>query len=310
MATRVTPNKAPVPKASPHETLNEAVRRVLATRWRGLRTATHMADLATQAMESFASVARSSPDRMTLAGLRADHVARAVTAWLAQGLAPSTINKRLVCAGVCGAPVKGLFVNQPRQNKWWLTPEAKRKALSFCRAKRRADYEVLADYIEWATTTGLRVEETLRLKASHITGWETGRLSVIVPGLKTTRAQATLPLTPEAAEVVSRRAGPRSDANTKLFPASYGTLKDLWATVRVHLGEKGNVTCTLKALRRSAARHLHVEKGLPLDMVRQYLRHSDIATTMEYLRLVGGYSEDEMRKYLGGAPVDNGDELI
>jgi hypothetical protein len=37
---------------------------------------------------------------------------------------------------------------------------------------------------------------------------------------------------------------------------------------------------------------------MPLDMLRQYLRHESIWTTMGYLRLVGGYDKDEMRKFL------------
>ena len=41
---------------------------------------------------------------------------------------------------------------------------------------------------------------------------------------------------------------------------------------------------TLKALRRSAARYLTVG-GMPLDILRQYLRHNSVATTMGYLRL-------------------------
>jgi len=295
-------------KAQPSETLNEAVRRALATHWRGLRTATHMADMATLAMESFASMARKSPDVMTIGGLRPDHVARAVTSWLSDGLAPATINKRLVCAGVCGAPVKGQFVNNPKSVKWWLTPEAQQQAVQFCRAKGREEYTILADYIEWTVTTGLRLEETLRLLPRNITGWGNPReMSVSVPGLKTAKAQRTLPLTVEAAEVILRRAGPVRLAGTPLFPLQYDQMKALWAQVRKHIGEEGNPTCTLKALRRNAARHLHVDKGLPLDMVRQYLGHSDIGTTMEYLRLVGGYSEGEMRRYFG-KQVDTGFE--
>jgi hypothetical protein len=37
---------------------------------------------------------------------------------------------------------------------------------------------------------------------------------------------------------------------------------------------------------------------MPLDVLRQYLRHENIKTTEEYLRLTGGYSEAEMRRWL------------
>ncbi len=39
-------------------------------------------------------------------------------------------------------------------------------------------------------------------------------------------------------------------------------------------------------------------KGMPLDMVRLYLRHGSMETTMGYLRLTGGYEEGEIRRYL------------
>jgi integrase len=69
-----------------------------------------------------------------------------------------------------------------------------------------------------------------------------------------------------------------------------------WATVRKQMGIE-HPGATLKAFRRGAARQLTVG-GMPLDMLRQYLRHESVSTTMGYLRLVGGYDKNEMRKFL------------
>lgn len=46
-----------------------------------------------------------------------------------------------------------------------------------------------------------------------------------------------------------------------------------------------------------AARQL-TTSGMPTEMVRDYLRHSDITTTMGYLHLVGGHSVTEQRRWL------------
>jgi len=63
------------------------------------------------------------------------------------------------------------------------------------------------------------------------------------------------------------------------------------------LDEGDNPIATLKALRRTAARHLTVN-GMPTETVRKYLRHSNIQTTLGYLDLVGGYTTKEQHRWL------------
>lgn len=95
----------------------------------------------------------------------------------------------------------------------------------------------------------------------------------------------------------NRRMGPaRSDI--KVFPSDYEEMHMVWHEVRKHFGWQDDPTATLKALRRSAARYLHVDCGMPLHMVQQYLRHESMDTTLEYLRLTGGYGTEEMRRFL------------
>jgi integrase len=77
---------------------------------------------------------------------------------------------------------------------------------------------------------------------------------------------------------------------------SYTVVKKKWRLVRIKFGLTRNNTATPKALRRTFARRAN-DNGMPTEMLRQYLGHSDIATTIDYLRLVGGYTE-EMRKYV------------
>jgi integrase len=81
------------------------------------------------------------------------------------------------------------------------------------------------------------------------------------------------------------------------FPIKYDHLHESWDKARAFLGEQDNPMATIKALRRTAARHL-TTSGMPTEMVGDYLRHSDIKTTMGYLHLVGGYSITEQRRWL------------
>ena len=245
-----------------------------------------------------------------------DHIRTLVNLWIEQGYARGTIRRRLAALNVMGIKVQGCRPRGKPQLKWWLTPDDRVKLLNWLRSEIRPGTPPdrlrldLADHIEWTCFTGLRVEETLRLRWREVMfHWENGvlvpeKMSMVVPGTKTLGSHATLPLTREAAMVFLRRwhdcamrqgGPPRPDA--MVFPVSYDPLAQLWRKCRAFLGADDSHSATLKALRRVAARHLHVDKGMPLDLVRQYLRHGSISTTMEYLRLTGGYSTEEMRRW-------------
>lgn len=219
---------------------------------------------------------------VTLTMLRA-----VVSSWVSQGTSPATCHARLARLSVMGVAVQGTRPKLPNKLKWWLTPrqqEAMRGMLG-------AD-DPLMQFADWTLLTGLRVEETLRLTRDNFSEDFT---EVNVPGLKTVASQATLPLS-SAATVVAvyifggRKRGPM------FHTVNYYQLKRKWATVRKQMGIE-HPGATLKAFRRGAARQLTVG-GMPLDMLRQYLRHESVRTTMGYLRLVGGYDKDEMRKFL------------
>lgn len=251
-----------------------------------------------------------SADIVTVAEVRESDVQLATRDWYADGLAPATINKRLNCLSVMGVKVAGCKVKEPNALKWWLSPQEELRAGQWLRNVGYAtipDADLLWAYIQWTTRTGLRVEESLRLTWASfgITKETDGRImvpigdhGVMVPGLKTATSQATLPLGKEAAAVMDRRFKHETTygGSAPPFPLTYEELLAAWDILKAAMGWPKEAT--LKALRRSAARYLHVDCGMPLDMVRQYLRHEDIKTTMGYLRLTGGYGTEEMRRYL------------
>ena len=280
-------------------TLEEALRETAMRKWQGRRCyATNMSQ-ARQALDALYTLRNHrdlTPTDVT------PHWLQTITAkWYAQGLAPATINKRLNCLSAMGVSVEGCRVREPKVLKWWLSPANEARLCHHLEhARGTAVSKLLAYFIRWTARTGLRIEESLRLTDEHFHQDADGRWEVTVPGLKTADSQATLPVSAELAPFLLAAVADRNEhtRGLRLFPISYERLQQEWDVCRAFLGVSDNPTATLKALRRSAARHLHIAKGMPLDMVRQYLRHEDIETTMGYLRLTGGYGTEEMRKWL------------
>lgn len=294
------------------ETLDQALSRVWEQDWKHRRSGPTLKSQATKALLSIFR-AINGPDYDTASLLTIGKytcaedigdrdVQQATAAWYAEGLAPATIQKRLNCLSKLGVNVEGCRKPQPKQLKWHLPEDKRSEVILWCDAN---DYKELADLIKWTTRTGLRIEESLRLTASsfHRDYGASGDgvlkvLAVNVPGTKTGNSQATLPLGSEASLVPWGWLLALPTDKETMFSWTYEQYQQQWNHVREHFGWKDDPTATLKALRRSAARYLHVDCGMPLHMVQQYLRHESMDTTLEYLRLTGGYGTEEMRRYL------------
>lgn len=247
-----------------------------------------------------------------------------VTRMKEKGNAATTINAHL---SVVGAMFKHLeiekpcripYVREPRQLKWWLTPEMEVAAVEWAMERGYID---LADYILFVVRTGLRVEEALRLQRMHFGELSTTRPTIHVPGSKTETAQATLPLSKGAADIVLKRMGDRGEADDYLFPLrltrgayrprggrniaatpieqrTYILFSKQWQECRRALNLLDTPTATLKSLRRSYA-HILTKRGAPMEVVRMMLRQQDIQTTAAYLRVVGGWDTESLRQWAG-----------
>lgn len=232
------------------------------------------------------------------------HIDKFVSSRIADGIAPSTINKYLSALKICYDTAMNhtppLCTRIPQMKrvrntkvlKWWLQPERMTELLAWCRGPGML-YET-ADVIELICRTGLRVEEALALTNEH----RVGPHALMIPGTKTKGAQATIPISKEAAELLARRAeGAGAGSYSLLFPIKYRQLAYDWDACRAFLGAEDVPTATLKSLRRTFAK-LAEDKGLSTETIRKILRHESITTTQEYLRLVGreGDLEEIARK--------------
>jgi integrase len=276
-------------------TLEEAYIHACQTRWNTKRDGG--ASLKSQAKLAIATIQDMAIERGRIVTLTVDtaslYVLPATAAWYKLGLSPATINKRLNCLSVMGINVQGMRQPKSRDLKWYLSEEEAAKAVAYLLSPHSTHtMKQLGRLIAWTTKTGLRIEETLRLTRADFSA---DFSEVSVPGFKTAASQARLPLSAAAQAVPC--AVPWNEQGQPFILATYDQLEAAWNALRTLMGWTGNGV-TMKALRRSAARHLHADCGMPLDMVRQYLRHESINTTMEYLRLTGGYGTEEMRRYL------------
>lgn len=290
-------------------TLDEALKEAIAARWDGRRCEKTNESQARKALEAVAMQAlgiRRLPSHdflheVSVEAITKTHIRAAVKLWAAEGLAQGTIHKRLCCLSVTGIDVKGCYTAKPRTLKWWLKPHDEAHLAAWMDARKEAgratDNELITwDLVCWALRTGLRVEESLRLTRKDCFKRPDGKWSITVPGKKTNDSQATIPISQEAAAILERR---MVQATGRLvFPISYDLARRCWQVFRGEIGALDEPGATLKACRRNAARTLHVSNGMPLDMVRQYLRHENVETTLGYLRLTGGYGEEEMRSWL------------
>lgn len=274
------------------ETLSQALARVDRDRWSRMRSGKTLYSQAKAGVTGLHCLVGDCPVQSvtpsTLAVLTAQ--------WYKAGTAPATIQKRLNCLSALGVNVEGCRVKEPKVLKWWLRPEDEERLV-----RDFGPTGEFALFVRWTTRTGLRVEETLALTWGDFV-WGRGELTV--PGTKTDGSQATIVLSSEALEIAQALFGTPATgvwnlpAHMRMVRTEYTALRSQWQAARQRYGWETIPTATLKALRRTAARYLHVTCGMPLDIVRQYLRHEDIKTTLGYLRLTGGYSTEEMRKYL------------
>lgn len=225
---------------------------------------------------------------------------------VAASLSPSTINTRLSYAkrmlDIIGEhvkfePITVPYVTRTKPRKWWLTEERWADLKLWLMACKQQD---MIDYIEWTLETGLRVEETLRLLPSDFTDSYT---TLIVPGTKTEGSAVRLPISKQATQLILNRLSRAKFGEQRIFDIPYHTLRRKWEDCRTKLGVADNPTSTLKSLRRSFAGRCLLDKDMSAPMIQGLLRHTDIQTTMSYLRLVGLMDNPQTRAKLdGGRP--------
>lgn len=211
-----------------------------------------------------------------LLGAAPEVAAQATRAWIAKGLKPATINRRLailrrVCVlafkswGWLDRPVTIQLLGGEVRRHIYLTPT---EADSLFAA---SPCQVVADVLRLAVLTGLRRGELLGLKQSEYLGT---RLA-LQPRTKNGRPRV-VPLHPEAQRILARLRVP--------LPVTDWWLRKNFEIARNAVGMKH---VRFHDLRHTCASWL-VQRGAPLTAVRDLLGHSNTSVTSRYAHLAVG----------------------
>lgn len=161
-----------------------------------------------------------------------------------------------------------------------MTPEERRAALDFFHRKGWHD---MADFLVLALHTGCRRGELLACRAGDGEMLDDPKQArLLVRGTKTLASYATVPLTDEARAIVARRSAGKKRGDL-LFASLCGghRVTRKWAALRDHLGLSEDKSFTFHLTRHTTARMLF-DAGVDVNRIKEWMRHSDINTTMLY----------------------------
>lgn len=290
----------------PKTPLYKALAITQADRWRGMRSEMHNSRQVRECIDFLHSKGIRSFD-----GVTKEHIRQLKDYLRKRGLSAGTINRKLALLSAVRSEAvrEGLAkehavaigsVRGVRLRRWYLTPEAADKLLADLDKHMRPMDAHMAWFIRWTIHTGLRVEETLRVRRGDFIGLDGDKPILNVRGTKSARAIRTIAIGPTAQALASEAFKRPLPAHTDdlLCDRPYKQLQLGWDRCRKFLGEEGNPTCTLKALRRTFAAYATLQNGMPMSVLKDHFGHSDLKTTLGYLTLMGGAHVEASRQWL------------
>lgn len=218
-----------------------------------------------------------------LVDITAEEVTSMVFEFEDRGNSGSTVNKKASCLRMMfkTAQEQGWiekwpnppFRKEAKHRIRWMDEEEERKVLALCDHLGLHD---LADYIAVAIDTGFRRAELLGFQSRD---FSSGILHLHAGATKSDEARS-VPATKRVAEILNRR-GNRSVA---FSPLTIPTLRAQWERIRSLLGLETDPQFVPHMMRHTCASRL-VQRGVPLTMVKTWMGHAKIETTLRYAHL-------------------------
>lgn len=230
------------------------------------------------------SLFRTIEERTPLVEIDTDMVTECCLEWSDDGINGSTVNKRMNHLNVMLklAHERGWIDKLPKlpkfkQNKHrvrWMNDVEEDKALAKCLELGMAD---LHDYIIVAIDTGFRRGELLNFRNSDFMN---GQLHLHEGETKNDRSR-TIPASDRVRLVLQRRASMLQPFGDVL---NINTLRHQWSKLRKAMGMSEDGQFVVHMLRHTCASRL-VQNGVALSVVKEWMGHQDIQTTMRYAHL-------------------------
>jgi len=164
-----------------------------------------------------------------------------------------------------------------KQKVEYLTKNMERELISWLNCMQRN--KEAKDIIECLIDLGCRVNELLGLEKRFI-DWDNNQINF--NERKNDKAVA-VPMTNRVQSILRSYYRESKDCDT-LFSLDYTELNTIWQRARKDLGYADKKFYTLHLCRHTCASRL-VQRGVPLLLVKDWLGHEDIQTTMIYAHL-------------------------
>jgi integrase len=272
-------------------TMQEALRDTYERHWRGMKAEAKTMINANQALAFFGA---NTP----LEEITTERVEDWTDSLEAIGNSGSTINRKLAALSAIftHAISKGRTKHRPVLQRHqegehrirWLRDETEEEARLW-EAFRRLSFDTAAETFTFLLDTGLRPSELERIDRN---AWSPRERRIHLWVTKTAQPRA-IPVTARSAVILETRLA-RNDGIA--FPEGYNWLDEKWQPARRLMGLADDPQFTPYVLRHTCATRL-CRMGLPLNVVKDWMGHKSIATTMRYAHAVPAHL-DEARDML------------
>jgi len=258
-------------------TLGAVLRRTFEKFWRGGRSEGKM-------LVNMAQVEAYFGKDTPIARINTDAIDGFITHCISKANSNGTINRKLavLSKALRFAHDRGLINRLPRIERKqevggrirYLTVEEETKLLDLFRSWEKHDH---ADVVTCLIDTGLRPSELYRLTPRDIDLKE----GTITVWMSKTDKPRSVYMTRRVKEIVGRRMGAVTALTAPLFPFDNLWMRYVWDRARVTLGYAQDENFVPYICRHTCASRL-VQRGVPINVVREWLGHTSIQMTMRY----------------------------
>lgn len=269
-------------------TLGDALEHCKATRWAHARSSHHAIRNARDAVEHIGPSTRLIEIDVTTIREYRDHLAEM------RGISPATVNRKLSALSVLltEAYEKGAISTVPKARRMresrgrtrWLNDREIEKLLAAMRYLYDAgDGGETSRLTVFLLNSGLRVgQEALNIQKDDLRALEGGRSAIYVPDGKGGRPRL-VPLTGHAVDAIRQQVSETPKERSKVWTLAYYTYRRRFLRACEQAGADLD-DVTIHTLRHTCASRL-AQQGVPLQVIKDWLGHAAIATTMRYAHL-------------------------
>lgn len=246
-----------------------------------------------------------------------EEIAKVVSQWRSDGLAPATIQNKLAALSKLyrvSRAQPALTTHQPDFSQWRpkgiveadrvLAEDEEEKLIAWC--QKEGMWEFL-DLCIFGLDLGLHSSEALALKTTSFSGLDGKEPVCHVLGTKTEYRSASLPMTPRVVEAARRRIKAAKEKGTTLLFPRFRTSRQVctqWDRFRGYMGLQADRFFTFKMLRHTCGTRLD-ELDVNAIKIRDFMRHGDLSTTSRYI-----HGSKKRLRHLADGLAQRGKEVV